>query len=419
MLNRTQAPEIHAIDRIDFVAPEKHHISKTCVFFHMKDVPNDTARFDLYFNAGKCHSKGGVSSFVNALLLSGTDTKSAVQIQDEINRLGGFFESGVSMENAVVSMYCLRENVLPIFRILMDAIQNVSFHEKEVSEMLSDRKQKFRINQEKVSFLAQQHFCERLFASNVLYAAPMTLDQYDTVTIDELRIFHERYYKQGLEKVVLVGNVDPDEADQIKAMAVSLSSTIETRFDDTIKHQPGHVHIPKEGALQSAVRVGRMLFNKKHPDYIDFLVLNTILGDYFGSRLMTNIREDKGYTYGIGSVISELGETGYFMVATEVGSDKREATLKEIQFELERLQQTLVSEDELDLVKSYMIGQLLKSADGPYAMTDLFLSAVIHGKDLAFYNEVIQRVHAIDAQRIQELATSYLQWENMTIVTVG
>ena len=171
--------------------------------------------------------------------------------------------------------------------------------------------------------------------------------------------------------------------------------------------------------MQCALRIGRILFDKTHEDYLDFLILNTILGDYFGSRLMTNIREEKGYTYGIGTMVAELHKTGYFLIATEVGREVKNATIKEIQYELKRLQTEKVQQDELRLVKNYMLGQLLKSADGPYSMTDLFLSAEMHEKDLEFYNEALLSIQNITAERIQELSVKYLNWENMTIVSAG
>lgn len=174
-----------------------------------------------------------------------------------------------------------------------------------------------------------------------------------------------------------------------------------------------------KNALQSAIRVGRILFTKEHEDYLDFLILNTIIGDYFGSRLMKNIREDKGYTYGIGSMISEFKKSGYFLIATEVGTEVKEDALNQIKLELERLQTEPVPEYELELVRNYMLGQLLKSADGPYAMTDLFLSVEIHGKSLDFYNEAIHRIQNIRPERIMELAKKYLNWKDLTIVTAG
>ena len=175
----------------------------------------------------------------------------------------------------------------------------------------------------------------------------------------------------------------------------------------------------KDRAIQTAVRIGRILFNKKHKDYLDFLVLNTILGDYFGSRLMSNIREEKGYTYGIGSMVNEFQNTGYFMIGTEVKKEVSADTIKEIKYELNRLQKELVSDEELNLVKNYLLGQLLKSADGPYAMIDLYLSAEMQEKDLEHYNDAIKAVREITPKRIQELAQLYLNWEDLTIVTAG
>lgn len=134
---------------------------------------------------------------------------------------------------------------------------------------------------------------------------------------------------------------------------------------------------------------------------------------------MSNIREDKGYTYGIGSVVAEFKETGYFMVATEVGCDVKEEALREIQKEFKRLQDELVSDEELQLVRNYMLGQLLKSADGPYAMTDLFLSAETQGLDLDFYNQAIERINHVSSERILELARTYLNWDDFTIVSAG
>lgn len=419
MPNRTQQPELVAINAIDFVAPIKYDISPSVPLYHTKEVPNETARFDLYFDGGNCRGEKGIPGFTNGLLLSGTPQKTSIQIQEEINKLGGFLESGVSVENAVVSMYCLREYMLPILTTIVDAITHVNFDEKEVNELTADRKQKWRIGQEKVSTLAQQAFRTKLFASNPRYAVNLVESDFDNISTEDLKAFHERYYLNGLTKVVVVGDVDLSEIEAVIALLKPFAAQEIDPFDGELQHEPGTQIIEKEGVLQTAIRAGRMLMNKNHPDYLDFLILNTILGDYFGSRLMTNIREDKGYTYGIGSMMAELDGTGYFLLATEVGKDVRNETLNEMKFELLRLQTELVSQEELGLVRNYMLGQLLKSADGAYAMMDLFLSAEMNGKDLNFYNEAIKAIHGITAERIQELALTYLNWEDMAVVVVG
>lgn len=421
MLNRIEQPELNQIDEIDFVAPEIYEISEGVKLYHMKEVPNETTRFDLYFDAGKCKQKNGIPAFVNGLLLSGTQSKTTNQINEEINGLGGFYEAGVAMENSVVSMYCLKENVLPIFNTLHDAIKNLAFIDKEVEQFLSDRKQNFKISLEKVGVLAQRKFQNALFNSNENYGYITTLSDIENARIEELKSFHSEHYLKGLNKVVVVGDIDSDVIEQIIELSKEFisKSTTDSSFEKELKNKVGQNHFPKEKAMQSAIRVGRILFNKKHEDYIDFLVLNTILGDYFGSRLMSNIREDKGYTYGIGSMLAEFTHTGYFLVATEVGVDVRDAAIKEIRLEFERLQNEIVPENELAIVRNYMLGQLLKSADGPYAMCDLYMSTQAQGLELDFYNKVIKRLNEINGDRIMALAKKHLNWDEMTIVTAG
>ena len=161
------------------------------------------------------------------------------------------------------------------------------------------------------------------------------------------------------------------------------------------------------------------MFTRKHPDFIPFTILNTVLGDYFGSRLMSNLREDKGFTYGVNSMVSEYQNIGYFLIATDVAAEHKESALNEIRFELEKLQNEPIEEHELELVKNYLLGQLLKSADGPYAMTDLFVHLQNYGLDVDYYNRYIKEVNEITAEKLQECAKKYLHWNDLTIVTAG
>jgi predicted Zn-dependent peptidase len=418
MINRTLTPELNEIDQIDFIKPSIFDISSSVKLYSMCEVPNQTSRLDLYFNAGTILGDIGTASFVNSLLLSGTNTKTSIEINNEMDSLGAFFESSVSNENALVSIYALKENMLAVLSILKDAIENVAFLEHEVIELVNDRKQKFRIGMEKVSYLAQRTFQQKLF-NHPIYGRIAEESDFENVSISTLKRFHKDHYLHGLTKVVLIGAFSTDEIDEVIDMTGNWAMDALPTFNEKCQNEPSKTHVNKEQAVQTAIRVGRMLFNKKDPDFIDFQILNTILGDYFGSRLMTNIREDKGYTYGIGTMVAELTEMGYFLVATEVGSDKKDATLHEIQYEFKRLQTELVSEEELQLVKNYMLGQLLKSADGPYAMMDLFLHVEPFNIGLEYYNQCIESINTITPERIKELAINYLNWNKMTIVTAG
>ena len=225
--------------------------------------------------------------------------------------------------------------------------------------------------------------------------------------------------KKGLKKVFLVGDF---KEDVVSAIANSISSWAVEKQEKAMlnfQNKAETVHIEKANAVQTAIRVGKTLFNKTHPDYFGFMILNTILGDFFGSRLMKNIREDKGYTYGIGSYLSEIKDSGYFVIGTEVGKEVKEATLTEIRKEIEKLQQELVSEEELNLVRNYLLGQTLKSADGPYALMELFLSVENQDLDLDFFNDFIHKIKSTQAEELRELAKKYLDWDSFSIVSAG
>lgn len=418
-LNRLIAPSVQTIDEISFIKPQVFDINDVAKLYWMKEVPNETARLDLYFNAGSIRGKNGLASFVNGLLLSGTSTKNSTEINHLLDLYGGFYESGITNEGAVFSLYGLRENFPALIRILKDAIANLSFVESEVSELIASRKQKFSVNLQKTSFIAQREFQSKLFSSEQNYARITDEETYENVSIQELKRFFQKYYLNGLTKVTLIGNFHQDFTDEVIDTFGTWATDDKPTFSENAENAKGEFHIEKEDALQSTLRLGRILFNKKHEDFIDFQILNTLLGDYFGSRLMTNLREDKGYTYGISAMTSEFHNFGYFLIGTEVGKEHRQNALSEIRKEIVKLQQELVPQEELDLVKNYLLGQLLKSADGAYSMIDLFLNVEEQQCDLTFYNQFMEQINRIEPKRIQELALKYLKWSDLTIVTAG
>lgn len=418
-LNRLTAPELQAIEHIEFIEPKVYDVTPTCKLICMPEVQNETARLDLFFDAGTIRGKRTFSGIANEMALAGTNEKSSTVIHEDINNLGGFMETGVAQEHAVITVYALRDKLLNIARIIQDAMQNASFPEHELEEIIKDKKQSLKIEREKVSILAQRAFRERLFSSSELYSYVAQEEDYDQVNRLELMRFFKEYYLKGLTKIVVVGGFTTGEIDAFIDLFGSWAIDSDPTYEDNFKNLRGKAHIEKNGALQTAVRLGRTLFTKTHEDYKDFLVLNTILGDYFGSRLMTNIREDKGYTYGIGTLVGELQNDGYFAIVTEVGKDVTDATLVEIKHEIDRLRTETVGEEELQLVKNYMLGQLLKSADGPYALVDLYLGVEHYNMDLEFYNALLQSIKNITPERILELAQKYLVWDEMTIVTAG
>lgn len=418
MLDRKNAPLISEINEINFIAPQTISLSEIVPLYWLNDVPNNTARLDFYFNAGTARSKSVIASLTAGLIFSGTTEKDSTVIHNLLDDHGAYFDVGVTHESALISFYALNDQMLSVFKIFEDAFENGIFPQKEIDELINDRKQKFLVNSEKVGFLAQREFQKNMFHGTP-YGNLIELHEYDDINQTELIDFFNEFYRNGLMKVVIVGNLPEDHVNYIVNNSKRWCVKDQPEFVKDFSNKPGRITLDKKGALQSAVRIGKVLFNKKDSDFLGFSVLNTILGDFFGSRLMKNIREDKGYTYGIGSFLSELNKSGYFLIGTEVGASVREEAIQEIKKEIQVLQTELVSTDELDLVKNYLLGQVLKSADGPYAMMDLFLNVETQGMDLDFYNAYIQKIKTIQPEELRDLACKYLNWESMSIVTAG
>lgn len=184
-------------------------------------------------------------------------------------------------------------------------------------------------------------------------------------------------------------------------------------------YKPQKSYLPKKEALQNAILIGTPLFNRKHPDYFPLMVANTLLGGYFGSRLMSNIREDKGYTYGIGSALATYKHHGYFIISTEVGSDVCADALKEIYIEIEKLCNRKVPEKELNVVKSYMLGDLLRDMDGPFALADRFKNMYINNLPDTYYPNFAEAIKNVNPDEILRVSQRYLSVENLSELVAG
>jgi zinc protease len=171
--------------------------------------------------------------------------------------------------------------------------------------------------------------------------------------------------------------------------------------------------------VQTSIRIGRHLFKRKDPDFYKFIVCNEVLGGYFGSRLMKNIREDKGYTYGISSNLAPLKNAGYWAISTDVKKEFAQATLDEIAKEIKLLQTKLVSVDELQTVQNFMAGEFAASLNTPFEIADRVRLMVLENLEPDFYARYISGVRAITPEQIMEMANKYLNFDDLTQVLVG
>jgi predicted Zn-dependent peptidase len=257
---------------------------------------------------------------------------------------------------------------------------------------------------------------------DTLYGYDIAAADYDKLSRDQLNTYFKLAYQPKNCTVIISGKVNEDTITLIdKYFGSDWNNSIDVK-ENEFKFTTGSGQenfLERADALQSAIRIGQVSINRKHADFPGLQVLNTIFGGYFGSRLMANIREDKGFTYGIGSALVSLKNTGYFFIASEVGAEVCSATLTEIEKEITLLKEQPVTEGELALVRNYMLGSMLGSLENSLSHADKFKNVYFSGLDYDYYKNYINTVRNISPDELQALANQYLNFNSFEKVIVG
>ena len=423
-LNRKITPEYHQIKEIPIIRAEKHHLSNNVPLYTINAGSLDIIKIEFIFKAGSWFEPIPlVSSATNAMLNEGTTNRTSEQISETFDYYGAFFHLNVDKDTASIVLFTLKKYLSETLTVIEDIIKNSIFPEKEFEVYINKLKQHFIIEKNKVKTLARDKFLESLFGKNHPYGSEISLENFDQVTTDQLIDFYKKFYYAKNCQIIVAGKIDSNLINIFeKYFGKNDWKGNGSFFDRPIpvtSPKQGEYYVKKDKTVQSAIRIGKVLFNKLHPDYPGMLVLNTILGGYFGSRLMKNIREEKGYTYGISSLIISLHHSGYLTIASEVGADIYKDAIKEIYKEIKNLREKPVPLDELTLVKNYLLGELLRMFDGPFALADSFRSILEYGLNYDFFNKGIDTVKNITPEEILSLARKYLNEGSFTQVVAG
>ena len=422
MIDRTLAPAFGQVENIDLLHAESLVLDNGLQCFVINGGDQDLVRIEFIFSNVEWDVSKPLQAFAtNTLLNDGTSQYSAAEIADNIDYYGAFLQTEYNFDQATVTLYTLNKHLkstLPIVKaILTDSI----FPQRELETFILNQKQKLSVNLEKNDFVGRKVFNEALFG-DTLYGQDIDAVTYDRLTRNQLvEYFHKAYQPQNCTLIV-AGKVKDEtlkELNRVFGTDWGNSGSITPNSFAFEKVIGAEHYVEKEDALQSAIRIGQIAINRTHPDFPGFQVLNTILGGYFGSRLMANIREDKGFTYGIGSALVSLKNTGYFFIASEVGADVCGQAMFEIEKEVNLLKSELVSEGELDLVRNYMLGSMLGSLENALSHADKFKNIYFSGLGYDYYDRYIQIVRNINPKDIQTLANKYLNFEDFQRVIVG
>lgn len=421
-LDRTIQPQAQPIQKLELVKAERSQLSSGAQCYLINAGTQDVCRVELIFNAGaRFQQKKLTAKLVAAMLLEGTAGMTGEQISAGLDYHGAFFECKPSSDRLVCTLYCLTGKLCEVLPLFVRAIAGASFPDNEFATQREVALQKFKINEQKVEHLARREFNRLLFPGHI-YGEFAGVTDFESIGVSDLKDFHARHITDGGMDVIVSGNIRDADLKIINTVIDNElgAGTLPSLPDDSpAVSSSERIRLTKKDAVQASLAIGRQWFDRTHPDFPQFQVLCTVLGGYFGSRLMSNIREDKGYTYGIHASVVSRHRTGSFTISSQVGGDVAEMAVAEVYKELARLRQEEVPQDELDLVRNYMLGTMLKGFDGPFALADRFKAIHYSSLGYEYYDRYISNVQETTTSRLQELANRYLQQDDLSEVVVG
>ena len=416
MLDRKIIPTIEEAVHFDLQLKncDRFALDNKVPVYAMNAGAQDVVMVEWVFDAGNWYDKQPmVAATTNFLIKNGTTSKTAYQINDFFEFHGAYLNRSCYNETASITLHCLSKHLETLLPVVREIIETSIFPEEELAIYIQNQKQRLSVNLQKCDFIANRLIDEYLFGINHPYGTYSNAEDYDALTTEAIKAFYKQYYLNGSCKIFIAGKMPTG----YESMLNKAFGTLPLHADKpvVVEHpivtaaQKKVEIINDENGVQGAIRMVRPFPNRHHPDFQKAHVLNTLFGGFFGSRLMSNIREDKGYTYGIHSYFQNHVHASAWMISTEAGRDVCAATITEVLNEMELLRNELVDMEELNLVRNYMIGSLLGDLDGPFQLIGRWKNYVLNGLDENYFYKSIETIKSVTPQELQRLANTYLQ----------
>ncbi len=416
-INRKQPPPIKDAVELELkLKPyQKYTLNNGIDVYAVDAGAEEVLMLECVFFAGNWFEEQNlVAASTNFLLKNGTRTKNAFQINEHFEYYGAYLNRACYNETATLTLHSLTKHLPQLLPVIKELLTDSVFPQEELEIYRQNMKQRLNVNLKKSDFVATRLIDAYLYGEQHPYGRFSRFEDFDALTQEQLLDFYKQYYLNGRLVVFAAGKLPAD-----------LFSLLNTHLGD-LKHTPVAVsHLATQPAaekkyrvindpagVQGAIRIATPFPNRHHADFVKAQVLNNVLGGFFGSRLMNNIREDKGYTYGIHSYLENHIQQSAWVISTEAGRDVCEAAVAEVYKEMEQLRNEPVPEDELLLVRNFMMGSILGDLDGPFQIINRWKNIILNGLDESYFYRQIDTIKKVTAEELQQLADKYLVPEN-------
>ena len=418
-MNRKTAPSIK--DAIDYkleLKPYEHYsLDNGIPVYSINAGAQDVLQVEMVFYAGNFfEQQKGIAAATNFLLKNGTVNRTAFQINEAFEYYGAYCNRACYNETAVITLHTLAKHLEKLFPVMQDMFTNSIFPEQELDIYLQNSRQRLKVNLQKAEFVAGRLIDSYLFGEKHPYGTYTNLEDLDKLNIEDIKKFYQQYYLNGQVALFVAGKIPATLPTLLNEYFGKLTVSKPGNSLPGIKTTPAtekKYRIQNDAeAVQGAIRIASNFPNRHHPDFKKAIVLNNVFGGFFGSRLMSNIREEKGYTYGIHSYLQNHMQQSAWMISTDAGKDVCEPTIDEVYKEMKRLREELIGEEELLLVRNFMIGGLLGDLDGPFQVIAKWKNIILNNLGESYFYDSIDVIKTISAVELQQVANKYLQPEN-------
>ena len=418
MLDRTIAPPIHPIIIPAIPSGEHRQLANGVPFYVVRQGVQPVVALEVLFPLNGTDQV--LANLAMTMLQEGTATHTAEQIKNKLARYGAFFETSAGLENGSLSIYTLERFLPALLPLIVEMLTLATFPEAEWHTRQQQSIQNLAVNREKTGYLANEAFMSALFSGHP-YGEPLTEAKLTATTAQAL---HTTYYSQmrmQLPIVVMSGQFGDALVAEVEQALDQAFTGRASQLLDALAPMPrgGTQHVHKAEATQVSLRMGRRLFSRHHAHYFATRMLVEIFGGYFGSRLMKNIREEKGLTYGIRAGVVPLSVDGYLSIGTDVNAENYQLALDEIAIEMRRLQTEPVPEEELALVRNYMKGSFANDLGTAFATAEKLKTRLLYNLPDDYYQQYIHAIDTTTAEQLQQMANLYLRPEDMVIIAAG
>ncbi len=425
MPDRSKPPVIHDAIEFDYNLPpiQQDRLDNGLPIYWLNAGVQDVVEIDFVFPAGLWHEeRPSVAQAVAALLKNGTGKYTAHQLNEAIESFGASLNVSAGNDNTTVSLYTLTKHLEKLLPVVYEILTGAIFPEEEVQIYKQNAIQRLLVNMRQCEFVANQRIDAMIFGEEHPYGRYTKREKIEALTREDLLDFYKKRFHLSGVKIFMAGCIGTAEVGCVNRIfgtaleSNSLLAAPEAIIRPAINKKEFLINDPE--GVQAAIRIGRQFPGRKHPDFAPMVILNTVFGGYFGSRLMSNIREEKGYTYGIYSSLNTYVNAGTITIQTEAGRDVSEDTLKEIYLEMDRICHELIPEDELLLVKNYLLGNLLGDLDGPFSVLRRWRSLILNGMNEEQFNQHVQIYKTAEAEQLKLLAEKYFDKNQLFEVVV-